>query len=87
MHSVEEVQRIAAKEKRSGAESVLKKLLGESYDGKSDDAINKIKSILDSQKTDAEKQAEMLKNLQATNDTLAKENAELKSRRDRKSVV
>lgn len=74
----EDVNKIAAKEKKSAKEAILKELGIEDFDN-AKDGMKKFKEWQDSQKTEQEKQQEKLNNLSKEKDSLSTENQDLKA--------
>ncbi|HEO2443788.1 TPA: hypothetical protein VAP34_001989 [Streptococcus agalactiae] len=74
----EEVNNIAAKEAKKAQEKLLKQL-GVSDFKSAKEGLDRLKEIQDSQKTEAEKQAELLKEFETNNQTLTSENETLKA--------
>lgn len=74
----EDVNSIAAKEAKKAQEKLLKQL-GVSDFKSAKEGLEKLKEIQDSQKTEAEKQAERLQEFETQNQTLSSENETLKA--------
>lgn len=74
----EDVNKIAAKESKKATEKLLKDLGIDDFDN-AKDGLAKFKEWQDSQKTEAEKQAEALKTLESDKTSLSNENSSLKA--------
>lgn len=76
--SQEDVNNLIAKEKKKATEKILKDLGIEDFEN-AKEGLQKFKEWQDSQKTEQEKQAELLQTLEQEKSTLAKENEDLKT--------
>ncbi|NUJ19290.1 hypothetical protein FKN04_22415 [Bacillus glycinifermentans] len=74
----EDVKRIAAKEKKQGLEKFLKELGFEDFDN-AKDGVKKFREWQESQKTEAQKQAERLQEYETKYETVSNENESLKA--------
>lgn len=74
----DDLNRIAAKEAKKAQEKLLKQLGMDDFDN-AKEGLQKFKEWQESQKTEAEKQAERLKELEEKHNTYAEENATLKA--------
>ncbi|MDA1477274.1 hypothetical protein PJ311_18425 [Bacillus sp. CLL-7-23] len=74
----EDVNNIAAKEAKKAQEKLLKQLGVDDFKS-AKEGLSKLKEWQDSQKTEAEKQSEQLKEFETQNQTLASENESLKA--------
>ena len=74
----EDVNRIAAREAKEAQEKLLKQLGIEDFES-AKEGLQKFREWQEAQKTEAEKQAERLKKLEESNQTLANENETLKA--------
>jgi len=74
----DDVNNLIARETKKQQEKMLKDLGIEDFKG-AKEGLTKLKEFQDAQKTEAERQAEALKEFESTNDSLSEENATLKA--------